>query len=142
MSVPPEIMAMMQQGGGQQPGQQPGQGQPPQMPPSGAETLGAPMGSPMATPQPKAGLQAAARTNIHIAMNMLEQALPIFGSESDEGKAILQTLSKLSNKFGKSDEGDLVPAQIMQLMRAEPSMGGGTPQQQMMRQQPGQQGPG
>lgn len=137
MSVPPEILAMMQ-GGGQQ------QGQPPQpnMPPSGAETLGAPMGSPMATPQPKTGLQAAARTNIHIAMNMLEQALPVFGSESDEGKAILQTLSKLATKFGKSDDGDLVPAQIMQLMRSEPSLGGGSPQQQIMQQQQAPQMPG
>ena len=136
MSVPPEILAMMQGGGG---GAQ-GGGQPqPEMPPSGAETAGAPMGSSMVTPQPKKGLEAAARTNVHIAMNMLEQALPHFGSESEEGETILKILTKLASKFGKSDDKELVPAQIMQLMRSEPSMGGMTPQMQAM-QQGGQQG--
>lgn len=136
MSVPPEILAMMQGGGG---GAQGGQPQP-QMPPSGAETAGAPMGSSMVTPQPKKGLDAAARTNVHIAMNMLEQALPHFGSESEDGEIILKVLTKLAAKFGKSDDQELVPAQIMQLMRNEPSMGGMTPQMQAMQQGGQQQG--
>src|ERR1700679_3505675 len=132
MSVPPQILQMMQQQGGQG-GQQP-QGQP-QAAPGAAPPTGVSPGAPpaaagMPTPQKKAGLIAAAGANIHIAMNMLEQALPVFGSETKQGKGILKVLSMLSAEFGQNMDKELVPSQIMQMARQEPSMGGGSAMQQ------------
>ena len=93
------------------------------------------MGSPMAAPQNANGKLEAARVNIHLAMNMLEQALPAFGSETTEGKAIIRTLSSLAKDFGKKDAGDLVPAEIMSMVRSMPQMGGGSPVQRALIQQ-------
>lgn len=89
----------------------------------------------MAVPEKKDGKIEAARVNVHIAMNMLEQALPVFGSESKEGKAILKHLSGLSKDFGQSDTSDLHPAEIKQLVGQMPQMGGGTDVQKMLMQQ-------
>ncbi len=86
----------------------------------------------MAKPQEKAGIKEAARVNIHIAMNMLEQALPAFGSESKEGKSVLKILSMLSKEFGKNDASDLVPAEVLQMNKSLPQAGGGTEVQQML----------
>lgn len=99
----------------------------------------------MAKPAEKEGLKEAARVNVHIAMNMLEQALPHFGSESKEGKAILKHLSGLSKDFGESDASDLVPAEILQMNKSLPQAGGGTEVQRMlaqMQQQGGAPKPG
>jgi hypothetical protein len=96
----------------------------------------------MAKPQEKEGLKEAARVNIHIAMNMLEQALPVFGSESKEGKSVLKILSMLGKEFGKADASDLVPAEVLQMNKALPQAGGGTEVQRMlqkMQQQGGAQ---
>lgn len=132
MSVPPEVMQRLQAGGGgaPQPGGMPGAA------PGGPK----PAAAPMAKPQKNEGLQEAARVNVHIAMNMLEQALPAFGSESKEGKAILKHLSGLSKDFGESDAGDLVPAEVSQLVKSLPQAGGGTQIQQMLQKM--QQGGG
>lgn len=89
----------------------------------------------MAKPQDKAGLKEAAKINVHIAMNMLEQALPVFGSESKEGKAILRHLSGLAKDFGENDSSDLVPAEVMQMVKNLPQAGGGTDIQKMLMQQ-------
>jgi len=89
----------------------------------------------MAKPQEKEGLKEAARVNVHIAMNMLEQALPIFGSEEKEGKSILKILNMLSKDFGKSDASDLVPAEILQMNKSLPQAGGGTEVQRMLQKQ-------
>ena len=89
----------------------------------------------MAKPQEKEGLKEAARVNIHIAMNMLEQALPVFGAESKEGKAILKNLTSLSKDFGQNDASDLVPAEILQMNKSLPQAGGGTEVQRMLQQQ-------
>jgi hypothetical protein len=102
--------------------------------------IGAPMGgppkaAPLSTPQPKAGLQAAGLTNMHIAVNMLEEALPAFGSESEEGKTILKCLSMLARHVGKKDNSDLVPAEVMQMVSRLPQMGGGTDVQRQIMQQ-------
>ncbi len=94
-----------------------------------------PGGAPMAKPQQKEGRKEAARVNIHIAMNMLEQALPEFGSESEEGKSVIKILGMLANKFGKQDASDLVPAEILQMNRALPQAGGGTEVQRMLQKQ-------
>jgi hypothetical protein len=88
----------------------------------------------MAKPQEKEGLKESARVNIHIAMNMLEQALPVFGAESKEGRGILKILSMLSKEFGKQDASDLVPAEILQMNKSLPQAGGGTEVQRMLQQ--------
>ncbi len=93
-----------------------------------------PAGAPMAKPQQKEGMKEAARVNIHIAMNMLEQALPVFGSESKEGGSILKILGMLGKEFGKSDASDLVPAEVLQMNKALPQAGGGTEVQRMLQQ--------
>lgn len=87
----------------------------------------------MAKPQEKEGVKEAARVNIHIAMNMLEQSLPAFGSESKEGKSVLKILSMLSKEFGHNDASDLVPAEVLQMNKALPQAGGGTEVQQMLQ---------
>jgi hypothetical protein len=100
---------------------------------------GPPRGSPMSTPQNKAGLQAAGLVNIHISVNMLEAALPAFGSESPEGKDILRCLSILGKHIAKKDNSDLVPAEVMQMVSRLPQMGGGTAVQRQIMQQMQQQ---
>jgi hypothetical protein len=99
----------------------------------------APGAAPMSSPQEKKGVKAAAATNVHIAVNMLEEALPAFGSESAEGGKILAALKSLSSMVAKRDTSDLVPAEILQMVRRMPQMGGGTQvQQQIMKQMQGQ----
>jgi len=88
----------------------------------------------MAKPQEKEGLKESARVNVHIAMNMLEQALPVFGSESKEGGSILKILGMLGKEFGKQDASDLVPAEVLQMNKALPQAGGGTEVQRMLQQ--------
>lgn len=89
----------------------------------------------MSTPQDKKGLKAAAATNVHIAMNMLEEALPAFGSESEEGKKILRALGIIGAIAGKRDSGDLAPAEIKHMVGQMPQMGGGSDVQKMILQQ-------
>jgi hypothetical protein len=89
----------------------------------------------MSGPQDKKGLKAAAATNVHIAVNMLEEALPAFGSESSEGGKILAALKSLSSLVSKRDSSDLVPAEILQMVRRMPQMGGGTAAQQAILKQ-------
>jgi hypothetical protein len=155
MSVPPEVLQMIQQRAAQQQGAG-APGQAPMAaggPPTGQNPGTPPTAAGMPTPQRPAGLMAAAGANVQIAMNMLEQALPVFGSESKEGKEVLKVLSMLSKAFGHSGDRELVPSQIMQMVKAEPSLGGGTAaqmmaqrqaamQQQAQHPQPGQQAPG
>jgi len=96
----------------------------------------------MSTPQDKKGLRAAAATNLHIAVNMLEEALPAFGSESPEGQKILKALSTLGGLVGKRDNSDLVPAEVLHMARRLPQMGGGTDvQRAIMKQLQGNQAP-
>lgn len=143
MSVPPEVVKQMmeQQGGaaGAAGGPKP-QGSAPSMP--GQNPQQSPAAAPMSTPQSKKGLQAAAQTNVHIAVNMLEEALPAFGSESPEGQAIIKVLGSLAKLVGKRDTSDLVPAEVLQMVRRLPQMGGGTDvQRQIMQQMSQKQAP-
>lgn len=125
MSASPEaIQAMLRQGqgqGGGAPGGQPAPGTPRSGPASA-----------MPQPQEKEGLKEAARVNVHIAMNMLEQALPVFGSETKEGKDVLKVLNMLAKSFGDSDTSDLHPAEIRQMVGAMPQTGGGSDVQKML----------
>lgn len=91
---------------------------------------GAPLGAPMTTPQENAGDQQAAFTQISMAMDMLEKALPAFGSETDQGKSLLGALTQLTKGFGQQRQGgaDLIPAELQQLLQGlKPS-----PEQQAM----------
>jgi hypothetical protein len=133
MSVPANIMQqrMKQSGmpitapGGESQG--PSSADPRTMPPAAA---------PFSTPQEKRGLKATAMANVHIALTLLEQAIPDLGSESDEGAAVVKAVHGLARLAGKRDNSDLVPAEIMQMVKQLPQMGGGTPiQQELMRQQ-------
>jgi hypothetical protein len=121
VSVPPDMMARLgqQQAGGNQ---LPGGGAP------------GPAAAPMAEPQKKDGKEEKAALHVHIAMNMLEQALGAFGSESKQGKVILATLTKLGATFGENDTSDLMPAEIKSMVGAMPQMGGGSEQQQKIMQ--------
>lgn len=101
----------------------------------GAGTPASPAAAPLSSPQKKKGLQAAGLTNVHIAVNMLEEALPAFGSESDEGADILKALNILRKHIQKKDHSDLVPAEVLQMVSRLPQMGGGTQVQQQILQQ-------
>lgn len=86
----------------------------------------------MAQPLKKEGNQEKAKVQAHIGMNMLEQALTVFGSESKEGQAILRALNSLARVLGKNDTSDLHPAQIKEMVGSMPQMGGGSPMQQQI----------
>lgn len=97
----PELMQMMQKkGGGQQP----------------------PASSPMSTPQPNEGEKQGAMAQVQMATKILEQTLAAFGSGSEEGKAVLDALTKLNKAFGESsDKGrDLIPSEIMNMVGSMP----------------------
>ncbi len=57
--------------------------------------------------------------NVEGAMQMLEQALPGLGSNTPEGQAVLDALSKLSKHFNRGKSKELIPAQLMELARAQ-----------------------
>ena len=92
----------------------------------------------MSTPQPAQGEKQSAMVNVSIAMDLLEQTLPALGSESEEGKSVLQCLTALSKKFGhsRSKSQELVPAELMQLMSQMPQAGGMSPSAKAMGQTP------
>ncbi len=94
-----------------------------------------PSASPIAQPQDKKGLKAAAMSNIHIAQNMLEQALTTFGPGDREYKGILKALNNLAPLAGQRDNTDLVPAEVMRMVNQLPQMGGGSDVQKMILKQ-------
>ena len=129
MSVPPELLKTIAGGPGQRPT---GMGGPIE---AAAGSTQPPVGAPMVTPQPKEGEKAAAMVKIEMALNLLETALPPFGSETPEGAAILGALRTLTGRFGEKRQKakDLVPAEMRQLMASQASspaqkiMAGGPP---------------
>lgn len=125
MQASPDLMKLM--GGG---GAKPGAAQP---------ASGAPVTAGMTNPQQDAGRQQAAMIDIGMAMDMLERALPAFGSETDEGMALMESLQKLNKKFGEKRGGakDLMPAELQQLMAG---MGKQSPEMQAMAGGGGQPG--
>lgn len=89
-----------------------------------------PMGSPMATPEPKMGTREAAMVNVSIALDLLEQALPVLGSESPEGGKVMGALRTLTGlvqpQRGQTNE--LKTAEILQMLQSLPQAGGQTPE--------------
>jgi hypothetical protein len=92
----------------------------------------------MSTPEPKEGEKAAARINIQMAMDLLQQSLPALGSDSEEGAAIMKVVKELTKAFGEREakSKELVPAEIMQLMQTLPQAGGATPEQRVAASAP------
>jgi hypothetical protein len=104
---------------------------------SAGDSSSAPAASGMAKPTKNVGAKASARIQVHMALNVLGKALSDFGdNESDDSRVILSAIKKLSSKFGDSPEKELVPAQILQLFKSEPTLSG---KQAQMQQQPQQQ---
>lgn len=105
---------------------------------SGDSTEAPPMASPMSTDEPKMGNVAAAQINVQMAMDLLRQTLPMFGSQSEEGKMILDMLSKMAGKFGQREANtrELVPAEILQMIQTLPQAGGATPEQRIAASAP------
>lgn len=97
-----------------------------------------PMGSPMSTPEPKLGNKEGALVNIGIVIDMLEQSIPAFGANSEEGQVVMDTISKLNKMLGgrKAKTNELQQAEIMQLMQTLPQAGGATPEGRAMAQAP------
>jgi hypothetical protein len=97
-----------------------------------------PQASPLSQPQDKRGKETAALTNVQIAISLLEQAISTLGSGSEHGKAVLKALNTLGPLAVKKDTSDLVPAEIMQMVRSLPQAGGGTDiQKQLLAQMKG-----
>ena len=97
-----------------------------------------PMASPMSTPEPKMGSKEAALINISMAMDLLEQSLPAFGSESVEGQKALNAIRQLSGLIGprKSKTNELQQSEILQMLQTLPQAGGATPEGKAMAQAP------
>jgi hypothetical protein len=92
----------------------------------------------MSTPEPKAGNKEGARINVQMAMDLLQQSLPAFGSDSEEGKAILEIMKKLGTAFGarEAQTRELVPAEILQMISTLPQAGGASPEQRIAASAP------
>lgn len=97
---------------------------------AGDPSVGAPVSAPMMTPQANEGQKMEAMTDLSMAMDILEKVLPAFGSETEEGKAVLGALSVLSKKFAqKRPEGrEFQQAEIQQLVGSLPAGGGASPE--------------
>lgn len=83
----------------------------------------------MLTPQKASGKQASGKVKVQIAIHALQLAMLDMGASSPEGTAILEAITKLVKKFGKSEDQSkqLMPAEIMQIMQQPkpPGMGAG-----------------
>ncbi len=103
----------------------------PPQPPAG------PAGSPMAQPTPNDGARQMGMVQVETAMQMLEKALPVLGSNTPEGKSCLAALSGLSKHFNRQQAQGLVPAQIAEMARAQQQ----SPIAKLMSQGQGQAAP-
>ena len=110
-------------------------------PPPGANMSDAevpPMGSPMSTPETKLGSKEAARINLGMAQDLLEQSLPAFGSDTEEGRAALSAISAINKVLGprKNKTNELQQSEILQMLQTLPQAGGGTPEGKAMANAP------
>ena len=98
----------------------------------------APMSAPMSTPEPKLGNREGAMVNISMAMDLIEQALPSLGSESEEGQKALAAIRSLTGLLGpkKQKTGELQQSEIIQMLQNLPQAGGATPEGRAMSQAP------
>lgn len=102
--------------------------------PQGSE---APTGSPASQAVPANGLNEAARAQVGVASKLLMQTLPHL-TDPEEQKEVLQTITKLNRRFGKSKTGELENAQLIKLLREnqQGQQGQGMPEGQPGTPQP------
>lgn len=110
----------------------------PESPGAMSDTSAPPMAAPMSTPEPKMGNREAGMVNISMAMDLLEQSLPAFGSESAEGKQILAAIRTMVGILGpkKAKTDELQPAEILQMLQTLPQAGGMSPEGKAMAAAP------
>lgn len=85
-----------------------------------ASPMAPPAGTPSGQDVPAKGEIEQAKANVQMAITMLEQSLPILGSSSPEGQAVIKSVAGLSKTFGSSRSQDLVPQQLLQAMSSMP----------------------
>ena len=73
------------------------------MPPAEQGAMTAPMASPMTTPEPQEGNMEQARLNVMMALDMLQNALTEFGTESEEGMVLSKIVSDIASEFGERE---------------------------------------
>jgi len=136
MSVPADKLMELMKGSRSASAPMPNPEAPPTEGISGTETP--PMASPMSTPEPKMGSKEGALINISMAMDLLEQSLPAFGSESVEGQKALNAIRQLSGLIGprKGKTNELQQSEILQMLQTLPQAGGATPEGRAMAQAP------
>ena len=96
------------------------------------------MGSPMTTTETKMGSKEAAKINLGMAQDLLEQSLPALGSDTEEGKAALSAISAINKVLGarKNKTNELQQSEILQMLQTLPQAGGGTPEGKAMAAAP------
>ena len=119
MSVPPDRMMELIKGQQSAAG---GNAPPVSMESGMSDASTAPMSSPMSTPEPKIGNKEGAMVNISMAMDLIEQALPSLGSESEEGQKAIAAIRTLTGVLGprKSKVRDLQQSEIIQMLQNLP----------------------
>ena len=97
-----------------------------------------PMSAPMSTPEPKMGNREGAMVNLSMAMDLIKQALPAIGSDSEEGKKLLSAIRMVTGVLGpRQDQADaLQSSEILQMLQTLPQAGGATPEGKAMSQAP------
>jgi hypothetical protein len=141
MSVPPDrLMELMrnQQGGASATSAAPATPDVPPNAPGMSDTSTAPMSAPMSTPEPKMGNKEGGMVNVSMAQDLLEQALVAIGSDTEEGKSVLNAINTLNKVLGpkKSKVGELQQSEIIQMLQNLPQAGGATPEGRAMQQAP------
>ena len=81
-----------------------------------------PIAAPMSTPEPKMGSQEGAMINLSMAMDLIEQALPALGSESEQGQKALAAIRSLTGVIGprKGKTNELQQSEILQMLQSLP----------------------
>ena len=98
----------------------------------------APMSAPMSTPEPKMGNREGALVNLSMAMDLIEQALPSLGSETEDGQRALAAIRSLTGLIGprKQKTRELQQSEIIQMLQNLPNAGGATPEGRAMAAAP------
>ena len=106
--------------------------------PGMSDSSSPPMSAPMSTPEPKMGNREGAMVNLSMAMDLLKQSLPAVGSDSEEGKKLLNAIRTITSVLGpKQDQASaLQSSEILQMLQTLPQAGGATPEGKAMSQAP------
>lgn len=73
-----------------------------------------------------------ARVQVVLARKLLEQAVPVIGASSEEGKKVLKALTNLSDLYQGAPGGGIQQAELKALSSGAPSGPQPTPQPQQM----------